>query len=121
MPAKSSRYKNARTSLIGGVTRIEARDGFGRVGVYYMAAAMIKGVQMRRKFSVDKYGAAAAQLLAAMTKMMWLVEHGVWSPTDGDPLALLSYTDSFAGNREYADCEVSDVTSPWIQTHEDAT
>ena len=86
-----------------------------------MASAMIKGVQMRRKFSVNKHGEAAAQLLAAMTKMMWLVEQGVWGPTDGDPLALLSYTDSFAGNREYADCEVSDVASPWMQTYEDPT
>jgi len=111
--------KKAKTRLTGGVTRHEAKDGYGRVGVYYMADAMIRGKPLRRKFSVDKYGAAAAQLLAAMQKMMWLVEHGVWNPADGDPLALLSYTDSFAGNRDYQDSEISDVNSPWIQSYED--
>lgn len=119
LPAKKKTYDKARTHLTGGVTRHEAKDGYGRVGVYYMADAMIKGKPLRRKFSVDKYGVAAAQLLAAMQKMMWLVENGVWNPTDGDPLALLNYTDSFAGNRDYQDCEIADVNSPWIQSYED--
>lgn len=114
LPAK----KKARTRLTGGVSRYEAKDGYGRVGVYYMADAMINGKPLRRKFAVDKHGVAAAQMLAAMQKMMWLVEYGVWNPTDGDPLALLNYTDSFAGNRDYQDCEISDVNSPWIQSYE---
>lgn len=121
LPKKKKEYKKARTKLTCGVTRYEAKDGYGRVGVYYMAGAMIKGKPLRRKFSVDKYGVAAAQLLAAMQKMMWLVEHGVWNPTDGDPLVLLSYTDSFAGNRDYQDSEISDVNSPWIQSYENVS
>lgn len=116
---KKKEYKNAQTRLTGGVKRCELKDGYGRVGVYYMASAMIKGKPLSHKFSVDKYGAASAQLLASMQKMMWLVEYGVWNPTDGDPLALLSYTDSFSGNREYQDAEISNVTSPWIQEYED--
>lgn len=111
--------KKAHTRMTGGVRRVELKDGYGRVGVYYLATAMINGKALSRKFSIDKYGHASAELLAAMQKMMWLVEYGVWSPTDGDPLALLSYTESFAGNRDYQDCVVSDMSSPWIQAYED--
>lgn len=118
LPKKSRTYKHPLTQLSGGVKRVELKDGYGRVGVFFLAGCSIKGKIYSRKFSVDKYGYDAAKLLASMQRLMWLVEGGVWRPQDGDPLALLSYTDVFAGNRDYQDCEVANISSPWIQEYE---
>jgi hypothetical protein len=56
---------------------VELADGYGRVGTYYMATAMIGGKQFRRKFSIGKYGASTAKELATMQRQMWLMEAGI--------------------------------------------
>jgi hypothetical protein len=103
------------------VTRQTNSDGYGRTDDYYVAAMMIKGKYKGRRWSVTKHGEAGAKLAASLQKLLWIVECGLWNPTDGDPLAIMSYADSFNGNRDYDDCEIADVSSPWIQEYEDIT
>lgn len=107
-----------RTSFTRGVTRSVNRDGYGREAVWYVATCMVNGKSRARKWSASKYGEAGAKMLAALHKLAWLIELGVWKPEDGDPLALLGYTDTFEGNRDYADCQLEPELSPWIQRYE---
>jgi hypothetical protein len=79
---------------------------------------MIKGKPMARRWSIGKHGEAGAKLAASLQKLLWVVENGLWNPADGDPLAIMSYAESFNGNRDYDDCEISDVSSPWIQEYD---
>jgi hypothetical protein len=115
LPAK----KKPCTRLTGGVTRQTNRDGYGRPDDYYVASIMIRGKAMARRWSIQKHGEAGAKLAASLQKLLWVVENGLWNPADGDPLAIMSYAESFNGNRDYDDCEISDVSSPWIQEYED--
>ena len=115
LPAK----KKAHTRLTGGVTRQTNRDGYGRPDDCYVASIMIRGKAMARRWSIKKHGEAGAKLAASLQKLLWVVENGLWNPADGDPLAIMSYAESFNGNRDYDDCEISDVNSPWIQSYED--
>jgi hypothetical protein len=118
VPKKRSERKSA-TSLVKGVTRQTSRDGYGREDDYYVASVMIKGKAKARRWSITKYGESGAKLAASLQKLLWVVENGLWNPADGDPLAIMSYSESFNGNRDYDDCEISDVSSPWIQECED--
>jgi len=113
------KQKRAKTKFTGGVCRHVNKDGYGRESVWFVAQCQTKGKKHARRWSVDKYGHDTAKLLASLQKMMWLIEGGAWKPEDGDPMALLAYTDTFDGNRDYDDCEVADVSSPWIQEYED--
>jgi len=113
------KYKKPLTSIVKGVIRTVNKDGYGREDTWYVASAMVKGKSVQRKWSVSKYGESGAKLLATLQKMSWLIEFKVWNPNEGDPLALLGYTDIFNGNRDYDDCEVVDQPSPWMFEYED--
>lgn len=115
----SRKCRKPQTSLAKGVTRQVNVDGYGREDACYVAAIMVKGKQKARRWSINKHGEAGAKLAASLQKLLWVVEHGIWNPEDGDPLAILGYADSFSGNRDYDDCEIDDVSSPWIQEYED--
>jgi hypothetical protein len=117
-PLPIKKTKKVPMRLTGGVARRVMKDGYGRAGVYYCAEASIAGKQRSRKFSVDAHGVAGSQMLAALQKMMWLVETKAWNPADGDPLALLGYMDAFGGNRDYDNCVIEKTSSPWIQEYE---
>ena len=110
--------KKAHTRLTGGVTRQINRDGYGRPDDCYVASIMIRGKAMARRWSINKHGEGGARLAASLQKLLWVVENGLWNPADGDPLAIMSYAESFNGNRDYDDCEISHVSSPWIQEYD---
>jgi hypothetical protein len=111
--------KKSMSRLTGGVRRQANRDGYGRTDDCYVASIMIKGKPIARRWSINKHGEAGAKLAASLQKLLWVVENGLWTPADGDPLAIMSYAESFNGNRDYDDCEISDVNSSWIQEYED--
>ena len=48
--------------------------------------------------------------------LLWLVEYGIWTPQDGDPLAILKYSDAFDGNEEYENSKLDrhDMHAPGI-------
>jgi hypothetical protein len=70
---------------------------------------------------VNKYGEGGARMLASLQKMMLLIEGGVWNPEDGDPLELISLSQSFEGNRDYQNCVLEKGSSPWIFEYENAS
>ena len=117
LPKKITRKSGAK--LIKGVVRSEQPDGYGRMSAWYVASLTIKRKTQQRKWSVDKHGEDGARLAASLQRMLWLIEAGQWNPAAGDPLAIASYAESFAGNRDYDDCEISDVSSPWTHEYED--
>lgn len=74
-----------------GVTRWTSASG-----LEYWAANIKVGRHKRaRYFPIRKYGDSGARLLAALQRMMWLIELEVWRPEAGDPMAILSFTDLF--------------------------
>lgn len=87
-------------------------------GRYWVAHLKVGADKRQRAFPIAKLGEARARLMATLQRMMWLLETGAWKPDDGDPLALLRYTDTFKGNRDYADSEVVDVESPYVAARE---
>ena len=117
LPKKTTRKSGVK--LIKGVVRNENLDGYGRMSVWYVASFTIKRKTKQRKWSVDKHGEDGARLAASLQRLLWIIEAGQWNPSAGDPLAIASYAESFNGNRDYADSEISDVSSPWIHEYED--
>jgi hypothetical protein len=117
VPKKLTR--NMQPKIGTKVRREEIPDGYGRMDSWYVATITIKRKTQARRWSINKHGEDGARLAASLQRLLWLVENGAWNPADGDPLAIMSYSDSFSGNRDYDDCEISEVNSPWIQTYED--
>lgn len=107
------RYSMPRTELIKGVRRETQTDGRGRKSVWYRATIRVNGKSRQCRRSVDRYGESGARLLTTLQRMIWIVEMGAWNPNDGDPLALLGYTDIYEGNRDYQDSVISEVRGPW--------
>lgn len=112
-PAKAKR--KGTCNLVKGVVRNQCTDGYGRRASYYVASISVGGKITQRRWSVDKHGEDGAKLCASLQRLLWIIEKGQWNPSDGDPLAIMSYAESFNGNRDYDDCVVTDVSSPWIQ------
>jgi len=119
-PARLPVLRGGSPHLTKGVTRQTCCDGYGRESSWYVAAMVFNGKPHARRWSVSKYGEDGARLAASLQKLLWLVESGTWNPADGDVLSILSYAQTFEGNRDYQDCEVVDVSSPWIQEYEEA-
>lgn len=111
--------KKPRTQITKGVRRKRNCDGYGRVDYYYVAAIMVGGKTLSRRWSVTKHGEAGAKLAASLQKLLWVVENGLWNPDDGDPLAIMNYAASFEGNDDYENSVVFNVASSWINVYED--
>ena len=108
-----ARYKaGSRTKLAGGVSSD---------GVRYLTHITVGAVHKRKTYSIEKLGEKGARMAAALQRMAWVIEMGVWNPKDGDPFQILSYTDMFKGNAEYDDAVIDrrDVQSPHLTYRED--
>jgi hypothetical protein len=103
----------SKVDIKRGVARETRVDGYGRRDEYYCARIWLKGRLLNRRWSITKHGEDGARLAASLQKLLWVVENGLWTPADGDPLAITGYAESFAGNRDYENCVVTDVDSPW--------
>ena len=55
----------------------------------------------QRSYSVRAYGEQGARLMAAMQRMLWLLQYRIWNPAWGDPLSMLFNSDTFNGNSDY--------------------
>lgn len=95
-PIKAAR--KGSSNLVKGVVRNDCTDGYGRRASYYVAED-------------------GAKLCASLQRLLWIIENGRWNPSDGDPLAIMSYADSFSGNAEYDDCVIDDVSSPYLREY----
>ena len=107
------RYKiGSRTRLAGGVSSD---------GVRYLTHITVGTVHKRKTYSIEKLGEKGARMAAALQRMAWVIELGVWNPKDGDPFQILSYTDMFKGNEEYKDAVLdrSELSSPHLYERED--
>lgn len=78
-------------------------------------------VHKRKYYSIKKLGEKGARLAAALQRTAWLIELRVWNPKDGDPFAILTYTDMFKGNDEYSDAVLDrhEISSPYISERDD--
>lgn len=81
---------------------------------YYHAHIKYQGEKRAKTFSVSKLSETGARLAASLQRLCWLIELGAWHPDSGDPLALLSYTDVFSGNQDYANAKVDHEESPYL-------
>ena len=109
----NARYKvGSRTKLAGGVSSD---------GVRYLTHITVGAVHKRKTYSIEKLGEKGARMAAALQRMAWVIELGVWNPKDGDPFQILSYTDMFKGNEEYKDAVLdrSELSSPHLYERED--
>ena len=111
--------RDCGVKMVKGVTRQTNKDGYGRESDWYVASIQVQGKPRSRRWSVDKYGEDGARLAASLQRMLWIIEEGCWKPEDGDPLALLSDTQSFEGNRDYQDCVIDHQPTLWSQAYED--
>lgn len=116
---KEKIVRKRSVQMVKGVTRQTNKDGYGRSDDWYVAAIQVKNKVRARRWSVAKYGEDGARLAASLQRMLWILEEKCWKPADGDPLALLSYTQSFEGNRDYEDCVLDYQPTAWSQTYED--
>jgi hypothetical protein len=89
-----------------------------RAGCWY-ATFNQSGIQTSRGFSIKRLGNQAAKLAATFQRMVWLLDHQVWRPEEGDPLKHMSYADLLRGNGDYTDAAVDDVSSPWLPETEE--
>ena len=107
-----ARYKaGSRTNLAGGVSSD---------GVRYLTHITVGAVHKRKTYSIEKLGEKGARMAAALQRMAWVIELGVWNPKDGDPFQILSYTDMFKGNEEYSDAVLDrrELSSPHLYERE---
>jgi hypothetical protein len=107
-----ARYKaGSRTKLAGGVSSN---------GVRYLTHITVGTVHKRKTYSIEKLGEKGARIAAALQRMAWVIELGVWNPIDGDPFQILSYTDMFNGNEEYSDAVLDrrELSSPHLYERE---
>ena len=118
IPPQKRIQTKLRAKILKGVTRKVNKDGYGRESSWYVAAMGVKGRVLCRKWSISKYGEDGAKLAASLQKLLWVVESGLWKPEHGDPLAIIGYSESFGGNRDYDDCVIDNVSSPWIHEYE---
>lgn len=111
-----SRHRpGARTRLDTTVLAIKIR------GVPYIRVTICVGqIRREKNIQIAKIGMAGAKMAAALLRLSWLIELGVWNPRDGDPFEILSYANSLKGNHEYENSAVDGVSSPWILEREDA-
>lgn len=116
VPKLSKRKCGVR--ITKGVNRLENRDGHGRLETWYVASITVNGKTQCRKWSVGKHGEDGARIAASLQRLLWVIENGQWNPDNGDPLAIAGYAESFNGNRDYDDCVISDISSPWIHRTE---
>jgi hypothetical protein len=106
------RYKiGSRTKLAGGVSSD---------GDTYLTHITVGKVHKRKTYSIEKLGEKGARMAAALQRMAWVIELGVWNPKDGDPFQILSYTDMFKGNEEYDDAVLDrrELSSPHLYERE---
>jgi hypothetical protein len=101
------------------IKRFDATKGAMRVKMgrhyYWKAHLNIPGSRQRQKnFSIDKLGETGARLAAALQRMCWLIEYGAWRPADGDPFAILGYTQLLRGNGDYEHAQIDDAHSTWM-------
>lgn len=102
------RYKvGTRTKLAGGVSSD---------GVQYLTHITVGKVHKRKTYSIAKLGEKGARMAAALQRMAWVIELGVWNPRDGDPFQILSYSEMFKGNEEYDDAVLDrrELSSPHL-------
>ena len=107
-----ARYKvGSRTKLAGGVSSD---------GDTYLTHITVGKVHKRKTYSIEKLGEKGARMAAALQRMAWVIELGVWNPKDGDPFQILSYTDMFKGNEEYEDAVLDrrELSSPHLYERE---
>ena len=106
------RYKHGiRTQLTGGVSSN---------GKQYVATICVNGVCKTKRYSIKKLGEKGARLAAALQRLAWVIELGVWNPKDGDPFQILSYSEMFKGNNEYDDAVLDrkEMSSPHFFEYE---
>lgn len=108
---KSDRKVTIRTRLTTKPIKVIIRKkSYIRVCIYS------RGIRIKQKvFSISKYGEQAARLAASLLRLSWIIETKRWSPSDGDPLEIMRYADSF-GEHESSTNEES---SPWTPERED--
>ena len=87
--------------ITGGVSRNRMNGWW-----YYIAHIKIGKDKRRKTFSIHKLGEKGAKLAASFQRLAWLIELGAWNPNDGDPLAVIDYSDFFKGNDEYEHSKV---------------
>jgi hypothetical protein len=103
---------------IGSRTRLAA--GVSSDGHTYLTNITVGTVHKRKTYSIEKLGEKGARMAAALQRMAWVIELGVWNPKDGDPFQILSYTDMFKGNEEYEDAVLDrrELSSPHLYERE---
>lgn len=94
----SLRQSLAQVSLTKGVqfrTWGRTSKGRHRTVPMWVADLTFTNKRFQRAFSIHRYGNDGAKLLATLQRMMWLIEHKIWTPADGDPFAVLSATEFY--------------------------
>ena len=109
-PVKSRHYPSPRVKLTAGVHR--------RSGCWYATITM-DTIKTEKGFSINRLGEKGARLAATLQRMVWLIDHKIWKPDEGDPLKLIRYLDAFQGNAEYVNSVIDDVANPWAAPTEE--
>jgi hypothetical protein len=111
---KGIRYKNREKPIKRRASSL-TRKGISKSKNKYIATIFNNGKIYQKAYSIKRLGEKGARLAASLQRMAWVVDFGVWNPNDGDPFAILSYSDAFKGNAEYENCVVDGENSPFIQ------
>jgi hypothetical protein len=111
--AKPRRYRTIKGKLKAGgrarlFTPVRVDDGTD-----WTAQMEVNGERWCKRFSTSVYGEKGARLAAALQKMLWAIELGVWNvEEDGNPFGHLGFFDDQKDT-------VEGVSSPFIQEKDD--